>query len=267
MNRNLRTIRIAVSLIVTVSFTALTALGTIAAAETLGWSARLQIFPLTAASALLQLILWLALTLIFGRIYCSMICPLGTLQDIFFSLRHIRQIDRRLPRMRHVPANSPMRLGILGAALILMIIGADTVAMILEPVRIYTRFVSLIRTPEAAYPVLAGASTAAALILVAAISLRRGRIWCNTVCPLGTALSLISSRSRLTVNINPDYCTACGKCQEVCKAQCIDLQTLRIDNSRCILCFNCMNICPDDAITYSSNPPAAATPLLQRTNK
>jgi len=267
MRKGLKTIRIVISLTVTAAFSALLATNSIAAAQALGWSVKLQIVPLLISGATVQLLLWLALTLIFGRIYCSTACPLGTLQDVFHGLRHISAINRRLPQMRFAPPNNKMRLSMLAATLILMLLGANAAALIIEPANIFTKFVRL-ATDIRTISVTAGSFTVSAFLLIAILSVRRGRIWCNTMCPLGTALGIISNRSHLKIYINPDYCTACGKCQDKCKAQAINLAELKVDASRCILCFNCIAVCNEPgAISYTNSPGTPASPLFQQIQK
>lgn len=266
MRNKLRIFRICASLIITASLSTVIAVNSAAVIRCLGWSLHFQIISLMLGGATIQLLLWLAMTLIFGRVYCAAVCPLGTLQDIFFSVRKIKACRDKLPPMRYTQPNNRLRLSILAATLLCFIIGANTIAIIIEPVTIYSKFVRLITAPEG-ISALAGALTAAAIILVAFISAKRGRLWCNTICPIGTALGLISAHSHLRIDINPDYCTACGKCQDACKAEAINLAELRVDNSRCILCFNCMAVCEPGAISYTNTPHRPATPLFEQTSK
>lgn len=267
MKKGVRTARIIISLAITAAMATLILTSSIAVAQALGWTLKLQIIPLMISGATVQVLLWFGFTLIFGRLYCSAVCPLGTLQDIFWSLRRIPPLKNRLKPIRYAPPQNTVRLSILAASIILFLIGANAIALIIEPTEIFTRIIRLFRTEDFATPVAAAACTAAALILIATLSIRKGRIWCNTICPVGTALGVISTKSHMRFSINPDYCTACGKCQDVCKAQCISLSDLTVDSSRCVTCFNCTAVCDSNAITYTDTPATPASPLLQQIQK
>lgn len=263
MNRKLRILRITVAVIVTAAVTTFLATSSVAVAQTLGWSMKLQIVPLMLAGATIQVLLLLGLTIIFGRIYCSALCPLGVMQDIFFRARRLPPLKKKLSALRFAPAQNTLRLGILAAFIILILTGANAIALIIEPTAIYTHIVRMFTQTET-LTIPAAAITATVIIFFAMISVRRGRIWCNTICPVGTALGLIAARSHLRISINPDLCTACGKCQDVCKAQCIDLTQLTVDNSRCVCCFDCLAVCPGGAVRYTDRPATPASPLMQR---
>ena len=47
-----------------------------------GWLAKIQFLPAVLALNVGVILLWVVLTLVFGRVYCSVICPLGVFQDI-----------------------------------------------------------------------------------------------------------------------------------------------------------------------------------------
>ncbi len=102
--------------------------------------------------------------------------------------------------------------------------------------------------PETAYGVAGLAVAIMGLIFI--LAYKRGRIYCNTLCPVGTLLGLISRKSLFQININPDTCVSCGICEKQCKAECIDLSTMKIDYQRCVVCFNCLSQCPAGAINF-----------------
>lgn len=81
---------------------------------------------------------------------------------------------------------------------------------------------------------------------------RFGRLYCNTICPVGTLLGWVSRKSLFRIRLNQSNCTQCGKCSFACKAECISVKTMEVDNSRCVACFNCLTVCNDSAIDYSA---------------
>ena len=90
-------------------------------------------------------------------------------------------------------------------------------------------------------------------ILILIMSLRYGRLYCNSLCPVGTLLGLISRVSLFKFAIDKTRCNECLSCAAVCKAGCIDTQNAMIDQSRCVGCFNCLSACPQSIVSYRSS--------------
>ena len=90
------------------------------------------------------------------------------------------------------------------------------------------------------------------LTLVGWLAYRRGRLYCNTVCPVGALLSLVSRYSLVRIAIDEGDCKGCGLCEKVCKAECIDRKLKTVDFDRCVGCFNCFDVCPRDGMTFST---------------
>ena len=97
------------------------------------------------------------------------------------------------------------------------------------------------------------------------MSKKRGRLFCNTLCPVGALLSLFSKFSLYSVRIREEDCTSCGACGHICKAEAADSASRTIDASRCISCFNCMSVCSFNAVEYGRNKNAAE--LISRFSK
>ncbi len=214
----------------------------------------------------------LALTLALGRVYCSAICPLGIFQDIVSRLARLVGPKKRF--LRHAKPLSWLRYGLLGATLLAVLAGWSGVALaLLDPYSNYGRIASdlfrpvgvllnngLVGVAEAfgwtwlyrAEPHWVGAGAlavpAVALTVVMVLSAWRGRLYCNTLCPVGTLLGVIARRAAWRIEIDQDACRKCGACLKACKAQCIDLRTAEIDASRCVGCFNCVPVCTEGGI-------------------
>lgn len=214
----------------------------------------------------------LLVTVVFGRVYCSAICPLGILQDIF------ARISQRLGLRKRYRYSRPMArtsLLVLGITAVLLALGHTGLLGFLDPFTVFGRIVCDVCRPmfAAANNVVAdicgsfgiyriyrvdlrGVNYAAAglalIILVPplVLSMLRGRLYCNTICPVGTVLGLFSRWSLLRVGIDGDRCVKCGDCLAVCKAECIDLKAAHVDPARCVGCFNCLSICPEVGIGY-----------------
>ena len=88
------------------------------------------------------------------------------------------------------------------------------------------------------------------LILTVFLSFTKGRLFCNTVCHIGTFLGLISKISLFRIKFDDAKCTKCGRCAVVFKSNCVDFLNKDIDYSRCVDCFNCLKSCRDKAPAY-----------------
>lgn len=208
------------------------------------------------------IVLWVVLTLSFGRIYCSTVCPLGTMQDASAWLG-VRCKPRDKRRYRYHPSVNAKRLPIPIIVGICLFLGFTTVVVCTDPLYIYNKmwFAALHVTTIALGSLLAAII---AFLGLTAVSFWRGRLICNTLCPIGGLLGLLSRNPIYRVDINTDKCIHCGKCEDVCKSECINLRTCVVDNTRCVMCMNCCEICPNDAITIRRGKYRLSTPLMRR---
>jgi ferredoxin len=232
-------------------------------------------------------LLVLAATLLFGRVYCSSVCPLGTLQDLVAWVAGRRRRNPKAVRYRYARPHSRLHYGILLAALASAVGSSLTLLVLLDPFSLFGRSAALLLQPTVAAgnnlagraleswgvyglaPVSwqwAGAgvlgATAALLLLVLILAVRHGRLFCNTLCPVGALLALGSRLSLFRIRIDQGRCNTCAQCSVVCKAQCIDLKHKRVDFERCVACFDCIPACPESGIRYgiawarTPDPPA-----------
>lgn len=97
------------------------------------------------------------------------------------------------------------------------------------------------------------------LILVVVLAMARGRLYCNSLCPVGAFFSLLSRVSAFQFSLDLQQCTGCGRCNRICRADCIDLPSGRVDMARCVVCFDCVDVCPETAVSYTANPSGSST--------
>lgn len=235
-------------------------------------SVKSQIIPSLLAVTLGVTALWLILTFVFGRIYCSTVCPVGTLQDFFIPLR---KKFRRLNRpFRYKPAKK-WRIHVLIVYLVCLIVPVTVIPALIEPWRIMQNISLSVNSEATAFwaelgvgagvGIAAGAVSFIALAVAAVVS---GRDFCNTVCPLGTAMSLFNDHTVFHIEIDPDRCTNCMACEYECKASCVKVVGRYVDNSRCVRCFDCLAACPENAIRYQINRNIRpASPLMKKVKK
>lgn len=230
----------------------------------------LRMLTALLSGSLVCLVFWIAATFIYGRIYCSAICPLGTAMDCAAAFE--RAVSRRRRNYRYHLPMTPARWIYFAFAVACLFVGGPVVPTLLDPFTNYARMVEefIVRplglhSVEARFTVSAFAVAAATFLLIMGCSWRRGRIMCNSLCPVGTLLSVPARRAVFHPDINTDKCINCGECERVCKAECIDLLNHTVDGSRCVVCFDCMAACPNGAITYRSGRHSLGMPLMEAT--
>ena len=218
---------------------------------------RMQFFPAIGRYPL-------AVTFVFGRIYCSTLCPLATVQDLFAG-RNRRYSRRRLSLL--------MRYLVPAAALAALFAGVPALASLLDPYSMSGRIVSsvneLIILPFVdllglvlrqfsiyitTYPIqfrwVTITVSLVTAVLLFVLSRIGGRLYCNTLCPVGALLSLPARWPLFAHRIHPGRCTSCGVCERVCKAEAIDSAAKALDTSKCVSCFDCHDVCRFDALSY-----------------
>ncbi len=244
-----------------------------------GWMAKIQFLPAFLALNVGVVVALVLLTLVFGRVYCSVICPLGVLQDVFSWLGG----KSKKNRFSYSPALSWLRYGALALFVVALVAGFTGIAALLAPYSSYGRIAANLFAPvyQAGNNVLAymaermdsyafyatdvwvkSASTFAVavmtLIVLFVLAWKGGRTYCNTVCPVGTVLGFLSKYAYLKPVIDTSKCNGCGLCARNCKASCINPKEHRIDYSRCVVCMDCIEKCKRGAIKYVHRAAAPA---------
>ncbi len=234
-------------------------------------------FAIAGGAAAAGFLAVLVLTLLFGRVYCSTICPLGTLQDLVIAL--VRRVRKRRGRRRFFKPARPhnlLRYGILIAAFAVLLSGSVVLFTLLDPFSNFGRIAANI-----ARPLFLGANNVSAalletahsyllyrvqwnmvdvsallfalfvLVVVVWLSATHGRLYCNTLCPVGSLLGLVSRAALFKVRVVPEDCISCTLCERVCKSNCLDSKAMSVDMSRCVACFNCFTVCPTSGLAYT----------------
>lgn len=211
----------------------------------------------------------LLLTFFFGRIYCSALCPLGILQDLMARFR------AKKARYKYLKPWNIIRYSSLVLIVVSVLAGSLFLIYMLDPYsfagRIFSDLVrplyysannllvkilgylnsyALSNVPFKGIPwqalVVTGGLTLALFVMVWSW----GRIFCNSFCPVGAVLSLVSRYSLFKLEIDKKSCTLCNRCVRDCKATCIDIKNQKIDFSRCVTCYSCIDSCKEGGIGY-----------------
>ena len=240
-------------------------------AEGMGFLTRIQFVPACLAFNLIVLVVLVQGTLLVGRVYCSVVCPLGIFQDIVLRLR--RLIVRK--NFAYHPGHPVLRAVFAAVFAVLVLCGCAALAGLIEPYSVYGRYATHLFEPLAAacsnavadlamrwgHPcmlkseifVRGWAALGVAGVLFVALTILaalRGRLFCNTVCPVGAVLGLLSAKAPVRIRLDAEKCVKCGLCAKACKAECIDVANGKVDQSRCVRCFNCICACKKGALSW-----------------
>jgi len=243
----LRKLRIALAVIFLVGIVLLFAIPAPAYHRLFGWMAKLQFLPAVMALNVAVIAGVLLATLAFGRIYCSVVCPLGVTQDGVSWLSARRKGKKR--RFRYRNELRLLRYGILVAFVACAALGIGQFVVLLAPYSMFGRTLSAIVHPA---PLWGNVAVIVAMfLLVMVLAWMGGRTWwCSSVCPVGTVLGLVSRFAAFRPEIDESKCRNCHACEKGCKASCIDIEHHSIDHSRCVDCFDCIGDCRFDALRY-----------------
>lgn len=247
----------------------------------LGWLAKVQFLPALLALNFIVIIVLVLLTLLFGRIYCSVLCPLGIMQDVLARLGIAvhNAVAKKKHHYTYRRALPIVRIAILVLFVVLFVAGFTSIAALLDPYSAFGRVATNLFAPvyrwgnnllaaiathydsyafySADVWVKGGASLLVALLtllIVSIFAITGGRSYCNTICPVGTVLGFVARFSRLKIVLDADRCKNCGRCVANCKAHCIDLEHHTVDYSRCVVCGNCIGTCKFSSIAYGHKP-------------
>ena len=248
----------------------------------LGWLAKIQFLPAIMAVNVVVVVVLIALTLVFGRIYCSVICPLGVFQDL------LARLNRKKNKYSYSKEVRWLRYPVLVIFIIAGVAGVGSLFQLLAPYSAYGRIATMLFQPiwEWGNNLLALAAehyesyafysvdtwmrsmpvfiiAAVTLVVIFILAWKGGRTYCNTICPVGTILSFFARFSWLKIRFDADKCRNCSLCTKNCKASCIDFKTHTVDYSRCVVCGNCIEKCKFGALKYVHGP--AQQPKAART--
>lgn len=213
-----------------------------------------------------------------GRVFCSWVCPFGTVQDLMGFIRPNKQlISRNTDRgiYETVPILYLAFVLIYSSAIGFSAIlgGPESYQEVVTQFGVFSDLPSAVFDPSATlfgtipyWFFVAGTFPTdflkldillwikiAILITSLILPLLYSRFYCRFVCPTGFIMGKIGENSLLGVNRNMTKCTDCGLCDKACTMgiRITELPAGRIRHQNCTLCLDCVNICPEDALTLS----------------
>lgn len=193
----------------------------------------------SAGGVILFFVSTIGFAILFGRVICGFLCPMGLIQDIMHKIRQktrvegIRATEKTYRRMR------PVKWVMVLIMLCLTFAGGE-----------FCSFCPAMATS----PVFAGLSVSLYLsgflmVIVLAGSFFKRRFWCN-VCPLGFLIGLTHKISPFRIRKDVQSCTECGACYEACPMGIKIIYTERektdVTDMNCIMCGECIRRCPEN---------------------
>jgi ferredoxin len=186
-----------------------------------------------------------------------------------------KKVRKKKKRFGFLKEQKILRLSLLAVSLLTFLFGSSFAINLLDPYSIYGRFAGNFFRPGLiyinniiafifermklysvsnfeikAFTIIPFLIVFAFFIFVVILAYKKGRLYCNTVCPVGTLLGYLSKFSLFQIVIKKEDCLSCGACARDCKSGCIDSKEKTVDMSRCVACFDCLTSCPTDGLFY-----------------
>lgn len=237
-----------------------------------------ELIPMAMMGAMSVVGFWLAVSIIFGRIYCSTFCPVGTLQDISAWLP---MLAGRKKMKYTYKQGQPWYVRVSLIAILIMAVFFTSLAVswsllpflqlspydsYVDIVSVADSFIAKITGNSENVPISARIVISAFIniIFIVSMGMLRGRDLCNVLCPVGSALGAINQLALFHFDIDTDRCIHCKKCDEACKASCVNSDMGTVDASRCVACFDCVSVCPDGAMQYTTRRHKLSIPMMMK---
>lgn len=235
-----------------------------------------------------------AFALIWGRVFCGWVCPIGFLQEITTKLTNWMRVAPDQTRIRKIrfglaaalllgtvavyafirPDNEPLIQGVAAGYLIVL---AILIMLSVADTR-WERHLRVVRYVALSFFVGATVlgiylhaafcvlftnilDNATVLLFLGVLfsSLVLSQAWCRFLCPEGALLGLLTRYSGWKIRLDKTKCSACNACNTVCPVEAIDVG--EVDEKSCLYCCKCVDACPTDAIDMAGQRPEGVVQL------
>lgn len=202
-------------------------------------------------------------TLFLGRFFCNWICPYGILHQFIGWVFNTRNAKQKIESNRYRPLFS-LKYYVLIGMLVAAVFGSLQIGL-LDPIVFVYRAFTVNVAPTANMPVQDlfgdykmhqyGWVIGFLFLFFVGMNLVIPRFFCRVICPLGALLGTLSRFAFWRIERDPAKCTDCDLCLQSCEGASDPHTQLRM--SECFVCFNCIEDCPHDALSFSLLPEPA----------
>ncbi len=216
--------------------------------------------PAIHPAAMVLFLIFIAMSLLLKRAFCSWLCPVGTLSEYLWKAgRKLFGRNLVLPRWLDIPLRS---IKYLLMAFFVVIIGNMT-AIALDD--FMAGPYGLLADVKMLHFFLHMSSTALIVVLVLSLlSVLIKNFWCRYACPYGAVMSLVSLASPAKIRRDEESCVACGKCAKACPQNLPVDKLIQIRSAECTACMECVASCSSQNALQFALPPRSNPSITQR---
>ena len=210
---------------------------------------RTLVFPGSIASSshgiATMVALWLALTLVMGKGWCSYACFFGGIEEGVAAIPKRAKIRKLDPRLRYVPWAVLLAMVLLSLAIF-----EPAYCMWLCPFKAVTEYVAARNALGLVQNVIFVLLFAGLVIVLPFLTKKRTQ--CSWFCPFGAFQSIFNKISIFEVKIDKERCKPCLLCQNACPNLSLSKESVARGETllSCMKCGACVDVCPRQAIVW-----------------
>jgi len=191
--------------------------------------------------SLVGMVIPVTLAFLLGRVFCSWICPVTFILELFDRFRKIIS-RRKFLKNKLLVAKKVLWFTLIGELLLSMIIGAPLFVFLSPPGLVGREIMMAVFFRTFALEGIL-------LILIIVLELLTRRFFCRSFCPLGGLLACIGQKRKLRVVTLAENCIACGICAKTCPMG-LNPQQYEGASAYCWNCGECIDNCRTEALCF-----------------